>query len=153
MQIRKVLLSLKRKKRVIWPRSQHVHKGFKGRVYSQYPPKLLISLSIRKICLMKEVLWPSIFLQFALFFIVILLMSVEWSWIYLPSSVTHFPTTVNAALDTDPIHPPSTQLGVWWYQVQVFVTQISVFRSNLVSNVHFWDTHQDSVDFNFDIGW
>lgn len=102
---------------------------------------------------MKEVLWPSIFLQFALFFIVILLMSVEWSWIYLPSSVTHFPTTVNAALDTDPIRPPSTQLGVWWYQVQVFVTQISVFRSNLVSNVHFWDTHEDSVDFNFDIGW
>lgn len=57
-------------------------------VYSQYPPKLLISLSIRKICLMKEVLWPSIFLQFVLSFIVILLMNVEWSWLYFPSSVT-----------------------------------------------------------------
>lgn len=49
----------------------------------------------------------------------------------------HFPTTVNAALDTDPIHPPSTQLGAWWYQVQVLVTQVTIFRGNLVSNVHF----------------
>lgn len=59
---------------------------------------------------------------------------------------------MKAELQTDRVHFPLTQLGVLWYEVQVLVTQVSIFVSNLVFNVHFWDTHEDSVDFIFDIG-